>query len=294
MLIRVKASSINYRDLKTIEDPVSRGLPFPTVPNSDAGGEAAAVGAFKVGDRVTSCFFEDRVDGDITENAMNSALGGARPGVLAEYVVLDQLGVGHAPAHLSDLQAATLPCAALTAWHALTGPAPVLPGETVLLLSIGGVSVFAQQFSNLFGAEAVAISPENANLVRLLSLGAKHSINYRQTLDWGRLVKDLTGGPGTLERSINAVGIGGRIQLWRADRRGRHHRPDAADAQAGLSERHLCRLAGHVRRDEPRDRDAPSRARRLRGLPLLKKAKSAYHRMRAAIHFSKLVISLNT
>jgi NADPH:quinone reductase-like Zn-dependent oxidoreductase len=141
VLIKVAASSINYRDLTTIEDPVSRRLPFPTVPNSDAAGQVAAIGAgvdqFKVGDRVMSCFFEDWVDGEISEAAMASALGGARQGVLREYVALDQSGVIATPDHLSDVQAATLPCAALTAWHALTRPAPILPGETVLLLGTG-------------------------------------------------------------------------------------------------------------------------------------------------------------
>ncbi len=228
VLIKVAASSINYRDLTTIEDPVSRRLPFPTVPNSDAAGQVAAIGAgvdqFKVGDRVMSCFFEDWVEGEISEAAMASALGGARQGVLREYIALDQSGVIATPDHLSDVQAATLPCAALTAWHALTRPAPILPGETVLLLGTGGVSVFAQQFCTMFGAQTIATSSDNAKLERMATLGATHTINYRETPDWDQAVKEITGGkgcdrvvevggPGTLERSISAVRVGGRIQM---------------------------------------------------------------------------------
>src|SRR6056297_1245068 len=130
--VEVKASSINYRDLSTIEDPTSRGLPYPTVPNSDAAGIVTALGpgvtGFAVGDRVTSCFFENWTGGPITNAAMSTALGGAHQGVLAEHVVLAATGVIAAPPGLSFTQAASLPCAALTAWHALTRPAPVMPG----------------------------------------------------------------------------------------------------------------------------------------------------------------------
>jgi NADPH:quinone reductase-like Zn-dependent oxidoreductase len=228
VLIKVAASSINYRDLTTIEDPVSRGLPYPTVPNSDAAGEVVEVGAgvtdLAAGDRVMSCFFAEWTDGEISQAAMNSALGGARQGVLAEYVVLRRSGVIATPLNLSDTEAATLPCAALTAWHALTRPVPVLPGETVLLLGTGGVSVFAQQFCNLFGATAIATSSSDGKLARMRELGATQTINYRTTPDWDQAVVELTGGkgvdrvvevggPGTLERSIKAVRVGGRIQL---------------------------------------------------------------------------------
>ena len=122
VLIKVQASSVNYRDLSTIEDPVSRKLPYPTIPNSDAAGEVVAVGDgvddITVGNRVMSCFFQDWEAGPISSTAMASALGGAKPGVLAEYVVLNACGVVPAPTHLSWQEAATLPCAALTAWHA--------------------------------------------------------------------------------------------------------------------------------------------------------------------------------
>lgn len=228
VLIKVHASSINYRDLTTIEDPVSRKLPYPTVPNSDAAGEIVALGdgveALSVGDRVASCFFEDWPAGPISPAAMNSALGGARQGVLAEYVVLSAGGVVGVPDHLSWAEAATLPCAALTAWHALNEPRAVRPGETVLLLGTGGVSVFAQQFCQMMGARTIATSSSDAKLARMRDLGAAETVNYRDTPDWQATVLEVTdgagvdrvvevGGPGTLQKSIAATRVGGQISL---------------------------------------------------------------------------------
>jgi len=226
--IRIRASSVNYRDLSTIEDPVSRKLPYPTVPNSDGAGEVDAVGpgvtGFSVGDRVMGCFFQAWEAGPISAAAMASALGGALPGVLAEYVVLDAAGVIAMPAHLSFAEAATLPCAALTAWHALTLPRPVSPGETVLLLGTGGVSVFAQQFCVLMGARTIVTSSSDDKLERMRALGANETVNYRTDPDWEQTVLDLTGGigadrvvevggPGTLQKSITAARVGGIVGL---------------------------------------------------------------------------------
>ncbi|MEK9752759.1 MAG: NAD(P)-dependent alcohol dehydrogenase [Rhodospirillaceae bacterium] len=228
VLVKVKASAINYRDLSTIEDPVSRGLKYPMMPNSDAAGEIASLGAgvqgFKAGDRVASCFFADWPAGPVTPAAMASALGGARPGVLAEYVTLPAGGVVRVPEHLSDREAATLPCAALTAWHALSAPEPVRPGERVLLLGTGGVSVFAQQFCNILGAETIATSSSDDKLARMKALGAGATINYKTTTDWEKAVLELTGGagvdrvvevggPGTLQKSIAATRVGGTVAL---------------------------------------------------------------------------------
>ncbi|MEM1298750.1 MAG: NAD(P)-dependent alcohol dehydrogenase [Pseudomonadota bacterium] len=226
--VRMRANSINYRDLTTIEDPIPRGLTFPTVPNSDAAGEVTAVGEgvteVGVGDRVASCFFADWEAGECSPRAMGSALGGARQGVLAEEVVLPERGVIPVPGDLSFEEAATLPCAALTAWHALTQPRPVMAGETVLLLGTGGVSVFAQQFCALMGARTIVTSSSDDKLARMQALGANEIINYRTTPDWEKTVLDLTsglgvdrvvevGGPGTLQKSIDAVRVGGTIGL---------------------------------------------------------------------------------
>ena len=125
---------------------------------------------------------------------MVSALGGAKPGVLAEYAVLNAGGIVPAPSHLSWAEAATLPCAALTAWHALTQPRPVQPGETVLLLGTGGVSVFAQQFCQLMGARTIVTSSSHSKLERMQSLGAGGTINYRESDDWDVRVIELTDG----------------------------------------------------------------------------------------------------
>lgn len=228
VLVQVCASSINYRDLMMIEDPVPRGVRYPTIPNSDAAGDVIAVGsgvtAVKVGDRVATCFFQRWDNGTITPDGMNSALGGALDGVLAEQVILGEKGVIRFPDHLSYNEAATLPCAALTAWHALVEFADVQPGETVLLLGTGGVSMFALQFACMLGARPIVISSNDGKLERARSMGAVGLINYQTTPEWQDKVVELTdgvgvdvvvevGGAGTLERSVAATRVAGRIAL---------------------------------------------------------------------------------
>jgi len=226
--VQIAASSINYRDLSTIRDPEARNLPYPTVPNSDGAGVVTAVGdgvtGIKDGDRVMGCFFQDWDAGGISPAAMASALGGAIDGVLAEQAVLNAAAVVPVPGHLSLEEAATLPCAALTAWHALTADVPVQAGEVVLLLGTGGVSVFAQQFCNVFGATTIVTSSSDEKLARIAKLGGGQTINYATDPDWEKTVLEMTdgrgvdrvvevGGPGTLQKSIAAVRVGGRIQL---------------------------------------------------------------------------------
>ncbi|HUS96318.1 MAG TPA: NAD(P)-dependent alcohol dehydrogenase [Hyphomicrobiaceae bacterium] len=308
VLVKVHASAINYRDLSTIEDPVSRNLPYPTVPNSDAAGEIVAIGSgvegFKIGDRVISCFFQDWLDGPITAQAMASALGGARQGVLAEFVALSASGVIPMPEHLNWQEAATLPVAALTAWHALTEPRPVLAGETVLLLGTGGVSVFAQQFCQIMGARTIATSSSHDKLERMLSLGAWQTINYRDTPDWDAKVLELTdglgvdrvvevGGPGTLQKSIAAVRVGGIIGLI-----GTLTSPAGAISPTTLMRKSIT-LRGIY--DGSRQQfSAMNRAiihHKLK--PVINKtftfedAQSAYHYMRSGQHFGKLVITVD-
>lgn len=305
--IKVHASSINYRDLTTIEDPISRGLPLPTVPNSDAAGEVTAVGPgvskFSVGDKVMSCFFEDWAGGPISKAAMDSALGGARQGVLAEHVVLDQSGVIAMPAHLSFTESATLPCAGLTAWHALTRPSPVKPGETVLLLGTGGVSVFAQQFCNIMGARTIVTSSSDEKLGHMRDLGASYLVNYRTTPEWDARVLELTdgvgvdrvvevGGPGTLQRSINAVRVGGAISLIGV----------LTGAGGEIVPTNLMRKSLSLRGIYVGSYDMfeeMNRAMAVHSLtPVVSEtfafedAKAAYHRMRGAGHFGKMVINI--
>ena len=226
--VRIRASSINYRDLLTVESPAARNLPYPRVPNSDGAGEITAVGPgvsrFRPGDRVASCFFQRWNDGGITPDAMASALGGALDGVLAEDVVLAEDGVVAIPAHLDYRQAATLPCAALTAWHALVEKGRVKAGETVLLIGTGGVSIFALQFAAMHGARAIVMSSSDAKRERAAALGAWRTLNYREVPEWQDAVLEMTGGAGvdhvvevggagTLERSVLAARVGGHVAL---------------------------------------------------------------------------------
>jgi NADPH:quinone reductase-like Zn-dependent oxidoreductase len=226
--IRVRAVSLNYRDLATVLDPAPRNIRYPRTPCSDAAGEVVAVGPgvtrVSVGDRVASCFFQGWAGGPITSEAMASALGGAVDGVLAEEVVLAQEGVVAFPSHLSFAEAATLPCAGLTAWHALVEKGALKAGETVLLLGTGGVSIFALQFAVMHGARVVVTSSSDEKLERAHAMGAWKTVNYRQTPDWDKAVLELTGGrgadhvvevggPGTLQRSLAACRAGGRVSF---------------------------------------------------------------------------------
>ena len=226
--VRIEASAINYRDLMTVKHAAARGIPLPRIPNSDGAGTVTAVGAgvtgIAVGDRVASCFFQDWTDGACSPEAMASALGGALDGVLAEEVVLKAGGVVPVPAHLSTAEAATLPCAALTAWNALVEVGRLKAGDTVLLLGTGGVSIFALQFATAMGAKVILTSSSDEKLERARAMGAAETVNYRANPDWQKAVLDLTGGrgvdvtvevggPGTLARSVEATRVAGRIAL---------------------------------------------------------------------------------
>ena len=228
ILVRVRASSINYRDLSTILDPVSRGIAYPRIPNSDCAGEVVTVGAgvtgFKAGDRVAGCFFRNWVDGRISATAMASALGGAIDGVLAEEAVLGESGTVHIPAHMTFEEAATLPCAALTAWNCLVEQGGLGAGKTALFLGTGGASIAGLQIAKMVGARAIITSSSDEKLERAKTLGADELINYRRTPDWEAEVLDKTGGVGvdvtietggggTLEKTIDATRVGGTISL---------------------------------------------------------------------------------
>ena len=227
VLVRVRASSINYRDLLTVEDPQGRGLSYPCIPNSDGAGEVVEIGAdvtrFKVGDRVCGIFFQTWLAGEITANDMNNALGGTVQGMLTEYRVLHENGLVATPAHMSDAEAATLPCAAVTAWNSLMRGG-VSSGSTVLLLGTGGVSVIALQLCRILGARVVITSSSDEKLERARALGAWQTVNYREKPEWQDEVLALTdgqgvdhtvevGGPGTLQKSIAATRLGGSIGL---------------------------------------------------------------------------------
>jgi NADPH:quinone reductase-like Zn-dependent oxidoreductase len=228
-LVRVRATSLNYRDLMMVRGAYARGAPpAGLVPLSDGAGEVVEVGAgvtrVRPGDRVAGIFMQRWIAGRITPEASGSALGGAVHGMMAEYVALDAEGLVQIPAHLSFEEAATLPCAAVTAWHALAEHARIRAGETVLVQGTGGVSIFALQFARLFGARVIATSSSDTKLARAGALGASDGINYRATPEWQDAAVALTGGAGvdevvevggagTFARSLGAVRLGGCISL---------------------------------------------------------------------------------
>ncbi|MEH2107520.1 zinc-dependent alcohol dehydrogenase family protein [Nostoc sp.] len=228
VLIQVKAISLNYRDLLVIEGAYGAGQQYPLIPVSDGAGEVVAVGEgvtrVKIGDRVAGIFFQDWIYGSLTKEKMKSDLGGGIDGMLAEYVVLHQDGLVILPNHLSYIEGATLPCAAVTAWHGLVTKGNIGAGDSVLLLGTGGVSIFALQFAKIHGARAIITSSSDEKLARAKQLGADETINYKTTSDWEKQVYQLTnrtgvdqvvevGGAGTLPKSLQAVRIGGRISL---------------------------------------------------------------------------------
>lgn len=228
VLIKLRAASLNYRDLMVVKGLYNPKQPLPLIPLSDAVGEVIAVGEgvtrVKTGSRVAGIFFQKWLCGQLTEAIAKSALGGAIDGMLAEYAVLHEDGVVHVPENLTDEEAATLPCAAVTAWNALNTSGGVKAGDTVLVQGTGGVSLFALQFARLLGARVIATSSSDEKLERVRQLGASDGINYKQTPDWGKRVRELTidvgvdhvvevGGAGTLTESLRAVRYGGQISL---------------------------------------------------------------------------------
>jgi NADPH:quinone reductase-like Zn-dependent oxidoreductase len=229
VLVRVRAASLNYRDLAIIRGQYGlSALPPDLVPLSDGAGEVVEEGEgvtrVAVGDRVAGIFMQSWQAGEMEMHHGLSALGGAVHGVLAEYVVFDEEGLVKIPAHLSFEEGATLPCAAVTAWNAFYGLKPLIPGQTVLTLGTGGVSVFALQFAVAAGARVIATSSSDEKLAHVLAMGASDGINYRAHEDWNGNARELTGGrgvdhvvevggPGTLQRSIFSARLGGVVSL---------------------------------------------------------------------------------
>jgi len=226
--IKVHATSLNFRDLLVAGGRYPVGTNSSIVPLSDGAGEVVAVGAgvslFKIGDRVAGTFFQGWSGGAISAELSANALGGSVNGMLAEYVVLPEGGVIHTPPHLTYEEAATLPCAGVTAWNAVVEAGRVRAGDTVLLLGTGGVSLFALQFAKLHGAHVTIASSSDEKLARAKALGADTVINYRTTPEWDQEVVKATGGRGvdivvevggggTLEKSIKSVRVGGFIAI---------------------------------------------------------------------------------
>ena len=228
VLVRMRAASLNYRDL-IIATGRYGALRAGLVPVSDGAGEVVDVGAdvarVKPGDRVCPIFMQTWLGGAHESEHGDSALGGSIDGVLAEYCLFEQDGLVPLPAHLSFEEGASLPCAAVTAWNALyAGQNPLKSGDIVLTLGTGGVSIFALQFARAAGARVIVTSSSDAKLARARELGAGDGVNYRDHPEWDAEVLRLTegrgadhvievGGPGTLQRSIGSVRLGGAVNL---------------------------------------------------------------------------------
>ncbi|MGD9934347.1 MAG: NAD(P)-dependent alcohol dehydrogenase [Dehalococcoidia bacterium] len=221
--IRVRATSLNYRDLM-----VTKRAPGTVVPLSDGAGEVVAVGdgvhGISVGDRVAGCFFPYWSDGEVTADYVRDALGGAIDGMLAEEVVLRGDAVVKLPDYMTYEEAATLPCAALTAWNAMFVQAKLVPGQSVLLLGTGGVSIAGLQLGQIAGVRTLITSSSEEKLARARSLGADVTINYLTREDWDVAVMEATGGRGvdlvlevagtaTFARSMAATRFGGNVVL---------------------------------------------------------------------------------
>lgn len=226
VLVRVHAVSLNYRDLMLAQGHYNPNQPLPLIPLSDGAGEVAAIGEgvtrVQVGDRVAGAFTQDWIDG-VYKPAYwrTSTLGSPLSGMLAEYVTLSEQGVVPLPPHLSYEEGATLPCAAVTAWNGLFVAGDLQPGQTVLVQGTGGVSLFALQLARMAGAQVIATSSSDAKLERARELGASHTVNYKTTPDWGKAVKDLTGGEG-VDHIIEVGGAGTLPQSFGAARDGGH------------------------------------------------------------------------
>ena len=229
VVVKFRAASLNYRDLMFAKGVYNPKAKLPAVPFSDGAGEVVAAGAevkrWKVGDRVCPIFTQAWLEGPLSTEKRRTTLGaGDLDGVLREYGAFDENGLVQIPRYLSFEEAATLPCAAVTAWNALVVSGKLHAGETVLILGTGGVSIFALQFAKLHGARVILTSSSDEKLAKAREMGADETINYKKAPDWDREVLRLTnrigvdhvvevGGAGTLSKSLNSVRIGGHVAV---------------------------------------------------------------------------------
>lgn len=308
VLVRMRAATLNYRDLMIATGRYSRGpLKRPLVPLSDGAGIVAAVGPgvrrLSPGDRVASSFFQRWVDGPYDPEKGRSALGGAIDGVLGEEVVLEEGGAVKIPSAMSFEEAAAFPCAAVTAWVVLVVNGELRAGETVLCMGTGGVSIFALQIAKLLGARVVLTSSRDDKLARGKAIGADETINYRTAPDWGERARAKTGGRGvdhllevggakTLPQSLAALREGGHLSIvgflsgGRADPEAasRNDRGIRVDSVYVGSARHLADLGEALSRGGIRpvvDRVFP-----------FEEARAAYRCLERGEHFGKVVIRI--
>jgi len=228
ILVKIKACSLNFRDLGIVRGSYRMPVRDNLIPLSDGAGEVIEIGAgvtrVKTGDRVAGNFFQRWAGGEPSADAHKSALGGSIDGMLADYAVLEEDGAVKIPLHLSFEEGATLPCAAVTVWHAMMEHAKLKAGATILLQGTGGVSIFGLQFAHAMGIRAIITSSSDEKLERAKALGAAFCINYKTTPDWDKAAMEFTGGRGvdhvvevggaaTLARSFGAIRVGGSVSL---------------------------------------------------------------------------------
>ncbi len=307
VLMRVRASALNYRDLMVLKGTGRGPSRLGVIPLSDGAGEVAAIGdgvsRAKLGDRIAGTFHPRWFGGPINADALTDRLGANLDGMLAPFAVVNEEALVHIPRHLSFEEAATLPCAAVTAWVALTGRRKVSAGEVVLTQGSGGVSVFALQFARLLGARVIAITSTAEKAERLLSLGASEVINYREAPDWEEKARERTdgrgvdlvveiGGPGTIAKSLKALAVGGHLSLI-----GASLTPSGTMLDPLLLTGRGITL-GAISVGSRADFEAMNRAIALHRLsPVIDRvfpfaeAREAYRHFEARAHFGKVVIS---
>ena len=307
VVVKVKACSLNFRDLGIVRGTYRMPVRENLIPLSDGAGEVIEVGPgvtrVKVGDRIAGCFFQRWVGGEAPADVHASALGGGIDGMLAEYAVLEDDGIVKIPAHLSLEEGATLPCAGVTVWNAITEHAKLIAGQTVLLQGTGGVSIFGLQLARMMGIQVIITSSSDDKLARAKTLGANHSINYKTTPDWEKAAVGLTagrgvdhvvevGGAATLARSFGAICVGGKITMI-----GGLSGP-ATEINPGLIFARRANVQG-ISVGSMQMFEAMSRAIAASGIkPVIDKvfpfdeAQAAYRHMASAAHFGKIVIGV--
>lgn len=306
VLVRLRAAALNYRDLLMVSGSYTRNLPLPLIPLSDGAGEVVEAGEgvtrWQPGDRVAGTFFQEWDGGEISDSVPASALGGAIDGVLADYALFRERGLVALPTHLSFLEGAALPCAALTAWHALQS-GNLACGQSVLTLGTGGVSLFALQFARASGARVIATTGSEAKTEKLRALGAEDIINYKKEPNWEKTVWELTdkrgvdlvvevGGAGTLGKSLKAVRLGGHISLIGV----------LTGATGEVNPLPAVMKSVRIQGIYVGSREmfeAMNRAIELHGIrPVIDRvfpfteAKAAYHYLQSGAHFGKVVIAI--
>ena len=309
VVIDVHAVSLNYRDLMTVKGLYNPKLQPNRIPCSDGAGTISAIGKgvtrLAVGDRVAGSFFQHWLDGDPASEKFRGALGGDIDGTLAQQIVLDESGVVRIPSYLSFEEAATLPCAGVTAWNAVVRATPTRPGDTVLIQGTGGVSIFALQFAKALGARVLGTSSSSEKLKRASNLGLDAGTNYRDSPDWSKWASaqtggrgvDLTvevGGAGTFQQSMAATRVGGTIaQIGVLSGREK-------DLQITPMLHKMLRIHGVYVGSREHFEEMNRALEEIRLRPAVDRvfsfgeAREAFETMEKASHFGKIVISVRT